>query len=66
MKHPRYILARHEDTLECFTHFRMSNRICRKYCAVRLRCLIERDQRILPEFFDDDPPIFDEPALPMQ
>ncbi|MDY0162675.1 hypothetical protein [Desulfobotulus sp.] len=54
MKQTPYSPDRNDDTLECFTHFRMHNRICREFCAVRLRCLIERNLRVQPGFFDED------------
>lgn len=42
-----------DDTVECFSNFRMKDRICREFCALRLRCLIEQQQRLFPEMMDD-------------
>ena len=33
----------------CFGHFQSEDRICRNHCAVRIRCAIERDQKIYLE-----------------
>jgi hypothetical protein len=33
----------------CFGHFQPEDRICRNHCAVRIRCAIERDQKIYME-----------------
>jgi hypothetical protein len=35
----------------CFGHFQSEDRICRSHCAVRIRCVIERDQRIYLELY---------------
>jgi hypothetical protein len=37
--------------LGCFGDFRPTDRICRRYCAIRIRCAIERDQKIYLEVF---------------
>lgn len=50
----------HDDTIECFTHFRMKDRLCREFCAIRLRCLVEQQQRLFPEMMDDEFFISDE------
>ncbi|MDL2286377.1 hypothetical protein LJC24_02910 [Desulfococcaceae bacterium OttesenSCG-928-F15] len=42
-----------DDTIECFSHFRMKDRICRDFCAVRLRCLVEQQHRLFPELMDE-------------
>ena len=48
-----------EDYLGCFGDFSMEDAICRKFCAVSVRCAIERDhiarldimeELIAPEF----------------
>ncbi|MCW7753581.1 hypothetical protein OOT00_06205 [Desulfobotulus sp. H1] len=44
---------RYDDTLECYARFRMNDRICREFCAVRLRCLIEQEQQLDAGFLDD-------------
>jgi hypothetical protein len=33
----------------CFGHFQSEDRICRSHCAVRIRCAIDRDQKIYLE-----------------
>jgi hypothetical protein len=45
--------------LGCFGDFRPADRICRHHCAIRIRCSIERDQKIYLEVYaemaaDDD------------
>ncbi len=35
--------------LGCFGGFRSEDRICRRHCAVRIRCSIERDQKVYLE-----------------
>jgi hypothetical protein len=37
--------------LGCFGDFRSADRICRHHCAIRIRCAIERDQKIYMEVF---------------
>jgi hypothetical protein len=37
--------------LGCFGDFRSADRICRLHCAIRIRCAIERDQKIYLEVF---------------
>ena len=32
--------------LGCFGHFRSEDRVCRNHCAIRIRCAIERDQKL--------------------
>jgi hypothetical protein len=39
--------------LGCFGAFRFEDRICRKYCAIRIRCAIERDQEIYVEVLNE-------------
>ncbi len=39
--------------LGCFGNFRFEDSICRKHCAIRIRCAIERDQRSFSEFMED-------------
>ncbi|TYT73936.1 hypothetical protein [Desulfobotulus mexicanus] len=54
MKQAPYKAGRHDDTLECYTRFRMDDRICREFCAVRLRCLIAQQQQLEAIFHNDD------------
>ena len=37
----------------CFGNFRFEDAICRKHCAVRIRCAIERDENMLLEFVEE-------------
>jgi hypothetical protein len=39
--------------LGCFGNFRFEDPICRKHCAIRIRCAIERDQDIYLEVFEE-------------
>lgn len=37
----------------CFGHFQSEDRICRSHCAVRIRCAIERDQKVYLEVCEE-------------
>jgi hypothetical protein len=39
--------------LGCFGNFRFEDPICRRHCAIRIRCAIERDQEISLEVFEE-------------
>jgi hypothetical protein len=39
--------------LGCFGRFRISDPICKKYCALNLRCAIESDQKEQLEILED-------------
>jgi hypothetical protein len=39
--------------LGCFGSFRISDKICRKFCILSLRCAIEKDQNFRLEILDD-------------
>lgn len=39
--------------LGCFGDFRSEDRICRRHCALRIRCTIERDQKIYLEVCEE-------------
>lgn len=39
--------------LGCFGGFRSEDRICRRHCAVRIRCAIARDQKIYLEVCEE-------------
>jgi hypothetical protein len=39
--------------LGCFGHFRSEDRVCRTHCAIRIRCAIERDQKIVMEVMSE-------------
>lgn len=34
------------ETLDCFGDFNKSDRLCTKYCILRLRCAIEQEQNL--------------------
>lgn len=42
-----------EDYLGCFGSFNLKNSICTKFCALRLRCAIERDQKVRLELLEE-------------
>ena len=37
----------------CFGNFRFEDAVCRKRCAIRIRCAIERDEKMLLEFVEE-------------
>lgn len=41
------------DQLDCFGGFQKENPICRKHCALNIRCAIEQDQNNRIELFED-------------
>jgi hypothetical protein len=42
-----------EDYLGCYGNFNRRNPICKKFCAVNLRCAIEQDQNVRYELLED-------------
>jgi len=42
-----------DDHLGCFSTFNVNDTICKKYCSLRLRCSIERDQNARLEILND-------------
>lgn len=42
-----------EDYLGCYGNFNRINLVCKKFCAVNLRCAIERDQNVRLELIED-------------
>jgi len=42
-----------ENYIECFGHFDLDHAICRKYCAVRLRCAVEQGEQTRMEQLED-------------
>ena len=42
-----------EDHLGCFGSFMLNDPVCRKYCAIKLRCLIERENNTKMELWQD-------------
>ncbi len=41
------------DHLGCLGNFSMDDPICKKLCALRLRCAIEQDQNLRMEIMED-------------
>jgi hypothetical protein len=37
----------------CFGNFRFGDAVCRKHCAIRIRCAIERDEKMLLEVVEE-------------
>ena len=50
-KHSRRLVL--DDYVGCFGNFNRGNVICKKFCAVNLRCAIERDQNFRLELIED-------------
>lgn len=42
-----------DDHLGCFGDFNIEDPICKKFCALSLRCIIERDQNVRMEILED-------------
>ena len=42
-----------DDHLGCFGEFNIKDPICKKFCALNIRCAIESDQYDLMEFLED-------------
>lgn len=42
-----------DDHLGCFGNFCMDDPVCSNFCALRIRCTIERDQNVQSEIFED-------------
>jgi hypothetical protein len=42
-----------DDHLGCFGDFSMIDPVCKKLCALKLRCAIETDQNDQMEFWED-------------
>lgn len=42
-----------DDYVGCFGRFRADNIVCKKYCAINLRCAIEQDQNVRLELLED-------------
>jgi hypothetical protein len=39
--------------LDCFADYCRTNKICREYCAFRLQCAIEKDQKMRIDLLED-------------
>jgi len=44
-----------EDYAGCFGDYNPEDPICRKFCALSIRCIIERDQIDMMEMMDEFP-----------
>jgi hypothetical protein len=42
-----------DDHLGCFGEFNINDTVCKKFCALNLRCIIERDQNSRMEILED-------------
>ena len=42
-----------DNALGCFGTFERSNALCRNYCALRLKCVIEQNNNIRMELLDE-------------
>lgn len=38
--------------LGCYGNFNLQDAICRKHCALRIRCAIERDRNVFIEYME--------------
>jgi len=39
--------------LDCFSHFDLSDPICKKFCVLNIRCVIARNEKDQLEFHED-------------
>lgn len=46
-------ISGNDDVVECYGRFDIRARICRKYCALRLRCAIEQSEQLRSEQLED-------------
>jgi hypothetical protein len=53
MKEELVIKTSLDDHLGCFGDFNIQNPICKKFCALSLRCAIERDHNSRLELLED-------------
>lgn len=42
-----------DNYLDCYGDFNLSDTVCRKYCALRLRCAIEQQEQLRIEQIED-------------
>ena len=42
-----------DQHIECFGEFNKADRICKSLCALRIRCMIERDQNVRMEILEE-------------
>ena len=53
MKKELKIKALFWNHLDCFGEFQKEDPICRRYCALNIRCIIEQDQKTRMEIIED-------------
>ena len=41
------------NSMDCFAGFSRKKKVCTHYCAIRLRCAIEKDQNMRIELLED-------------
>jgi hypothetical protein len=46
MRNNLFTVINSDEALDCFGDFNNSDRLCTKYCILRLRCAIEQEQNI--------------------
>ena len=46
-------LPQYDNHLGCFGNFNLTDQMCRRHCALRLRCAIERNQNDRLEILED-------------
>lgn len=42
-----------DNYLDCYGDFNLADTVCRKYCALRLRCAIEQQEQMRIEQIED-------------
>ena len=42
-----------DDCLDCYGNFNIKNPICKTFCALSLRCAVERDKNIKIDLLED-------------
>ncbi len=47
-----YAVISSGEQVDCFGDFNKNDPLCAKYCALRLRCVIEQDQNIRTEILE--------------
>ncbi|MDD2389834.1 MAG: hypothetical protein PHP23_08905 [Desulfobacterales bacterium] len=52
-KKPTVISKTLNDHIGCYGTFSMQDTICRKYCALKLRCAIEHDQNMRVDLLEE-------------
>jgi hypothetical protein len=42
-----------DERMECFGEFHLSDSVCRKFCSISLRCVMERDEKARAEMLEE-------------